>query len=317
MWTDKKIVVYGVGGVGGYFGGRLAEKGLDVTFIARGETLKIMKLEGLKVDSIDGDFVVKPVKVTDNPHEVGIASLVIVCVKAPQVSEVAQAIIPMVDEQTIILPLQNGVDAPSILIKVHGKKNVLGGLCRLFSFKANPGHIRHVGYPPTIELGEMGEPISHRVKELKDLFTYAGINSVIHDDILDAMWIKMIFASAWMGVAAITRSPLGVIRSLPETREILVQSFTEIVNVAQKLGIKHPENLVDGMMKGIDSLPEDSTTSMQRDIMEGRPSELDFLVGAIVRIGKENNVETPVNRFIYNCLLPIELKARGDLDTFS
>lgn len=181
MWKDKKIVVFGVGGVGGYFGGLLAKKGLIVTFIARGESLDIMKRKGLRVESVNGDFVINPVQVTDNPSEIGPVNLVMVCVKAPQVIEVAHLLKPLIDEETIILPLQNGVDAPSQLIEIYGQKNVVGGLCKVVSFKAGSGHIRHLGVS-IIEFGEMEAKISSRIKELKDLLTFAGITAIAHDD---------------------------------------------------------------------------------------------------------------------------------------
>ncbi|MHA2362849.1 MAG: 2-dehydropantoate 2-reductase [Candidatus Hodarchaeales archaeon] len=311
MWKDKKIVIFGVGGVGGYFGGLLAEKGLDVTFIARGESANVMKSKGLRVESVNGDFVINPVQVTDNPSEIGPVSLVMVCVKAPQVNEVAQLIKPLVDDNTIILPLQNGIDAPSQLIEVYGKKNVIGGICKILSTKVGPGHIRHSGVS-IIDFGEMDEPASSRVEDLKDMLTYAGIDAVVHNDFRKAQWAKMILVSALSGVTAVTRSTAGTIRSIPETREMLVRAMRETFLVAQGLGVNLPESIVDNILKNaVDYVPEDTTTSMQRDIMEGKPSELHFQVGSVVRIGEEIGVEVPVNRFLYHSLLPMELRARG------
>ncbi len=306
MWMDKKIVVYGVGGVGGYFGGLLAKKGLNVTFIARGESLDIMKRKGLRVESVDGDFVINPVQVTDNPSEVGPVSLVMVCVKAPQVNEVAHLMKPLVDEKTIILPLQNGVDAPSQLIEIYGKKNVVGGSCKVISFKAGFGHIRHLGVS-IIEFGEMESKISPRVEELNKLLTSAGITAIAHDDFPVALWTKMAFMCALGGVTAVSRSPVGTIRSLPETREMVEKSMKETVQVAQKLGVNLSERIVDTMMGWLDVMPEESTTSLQRDIMEGKPSELHFLVGSIVKFGEKIGIHVPTNRFIYHSLLPMEL----------
>ncbi|MHA1976250.1 MAG: 2-dehydropantoate 2-reductase [Candidatus Hodarchaeales archaeon] len=309
MWKDKKIVVFGVGGVGGYFGGLLAKKGLNVTFIARGESLNIMKRKGLRVESVDGDFIINPVQVTDNPSEIGPVSLVMVCVKAPQVSEVVHLLKPLIGEETIILPLQNGVDTPSQLIEIYGLKNVVGGLCKVLSFKAGSGHIRHLGVS-IIEFGEMEAKISSRVKELKDMFTSAGITAITHDDFPVALWAKMALICALGGVTAVTRSSIGTIRSLPETREMLEKSMLETVHVAQKLGINLSERIVDTMMGMLDGIPEESTTSLQRDIMEGRPSELHFLVGSIAKSGEKVGISVPINRFIYHSLLPMEIKAR-------
>lgn len=314
MWENKKIVIVGVGGVGGYFGGKLAQQGLNVTFIARSETLEVMKREGLRIDSPDGDFVINPVKVTDNPQEIGFADLVIIGVKTPQLREISEAIKPLVSDETIILPLQNGVEAHSILMEVHDRKNVIGGLAMIISMKVGPGHIRNMVSGPRIEFGEIDGILSTRVNDLKDLLDYVGIDNVAHANVLPAIWIKMVFGTALHGVATITRSPFGVIRSLPETRKMLERSMQEIINVSDRVGVTLPDNLIENNMKLIDTRPENLTTSMQRDIMNGRPSELDFIVGAVVRLGKENDVETPVNTFIYNSLLPMEMKARGELN---
>lgn len=309
MWNDKKIVIFGVGGVGGYFGGLLAKKNLDITFIARGETLNVLKEKGLHIESVDGDFTLYPVQVTDQPAEVGPVNIVLLCTKAPQVSEVVNQIRPLVNESTIILPLQNGVEAPTQLIEVFGKENVVGGLARIFSYKVEPGHIRHSGVS-IIEMGEMDGPVSPRVKELQELLTYGGIKTIIHDNFPIALWAKMVLVCPLSGVSAVTRSTIGVIRSLPETRELLIKSMQEIIRVAQGLGVNISESLVDRIIEGIDKLPEDSMTSMQRDIMDGKPSELDFQVGSVVEYGKKLGIDVPINRFIYSCLLPLEQKAR-------
>ena len=184
--SNKKIVIFGTGGIGGYFGGLLANKGLNVTFIARGEHLQSMKEKGLRVDSVDGDFLVNPVNVTDDPTRVGPVDLVIICVKTPQVKETAQLIKPLVNENTVIIPLQNGVEAPTILIEAFGKKKVVGGLCKVLSHKVGPGHIRHSGVSQ-IELGEMDSPVTTRVETIKELLTFAGINVVIHNDFPTAL----------------------------------------------------------------------------------------------------------------------------------
>jgi 2-dehydropantoate 2-reductase len=307
--SSKKIVIFGTGGIGGYFGGLLANKGLNVTFIARGEHLQAMKEKGLRVESVDGDFLVNPVQVTDDPTTVGPVDLVILCVKTPQVKEVALLIKPLIKENTVILPLQNGVDAPRILIDAFGKTKVLGGLCKVLSHKFGPGHIRHFGVSQ-IELGEMDSPITPRVETIKDLLTFAGIDVVIHDDFPTALWNKMVMICGWGGVTAVTRSSLGAIRSIPETREMIEKSMHETIQIAQGLGIKVSDNIVNTYMKVTDNLPHETTTSLQRDIIIGKPSELDFLLGSIVRYGKELGVNTPINSYLYYSLLPQEMEAR-------
>jgi 2-dehydropantoate 2-reductase len=185
---------------------------------------------------------------------------------------------------------------------------VVGGLCKVLSFKAGPGHIHHLGVS-IIEFDEMEAKISHRVKELRDLLSSAGITAIAHDDFPVALWIKMAFICAVGGVTAVTRSPVGTIRSLSETRELIERSLQETVRVAQKLGVNLPEHIVDTIIGWVDGMP-DSTTSLQRDIMEGRPSELHFLVGSVASFGEKLGIDVPINRFIYHSLLPIELNAR-------
>jgi 2-dehydropantoate 2-reductase len=308
MWSGNKIVIYGVGGVGGFFGGLLAKKGLNVIFFARGENLQEMKQRGLRVESVDGDFIINPVQATDNPNEVGPADLVLVCVKAPQVKEITQQLKPFVIENTVILPLQNGVEAPRILADTFGK-NVIGGLCKVISHKAGPGHIRHSGVS-LIEIGEMDGPISSRVEAVKELLASAGINVVIHDDFPVALWNKMVMICGWGGITTVTRSSIGVIRSIPEIREILENLMRETIKIAQGLGVKVSESIVETYLEFTDNLPYETTTSLQRDVMEGKPSELEFLLGSIVRFGKELGINTPISNFLYYSLLPQEMEAR-------
>ncbi|MHA1983666.1 MAG: ketopantoate reductase family protein [Candidatus Hodarchaeales archaeon] len=308
-YSNKKIVIFGTGGIGGYFGGLLANKGLNVTFVARGEHLETMKNNGLRVDSVDGDFLVNPVQAIDDRTTIGQVDLIMVCVKSPQVKEVATLIKPLVNENTLILPLQNGVEAPRILIEAFSKTNVIGGLCKVLSHKVGPGHIRHSGFS-VIELGEMDGPVSTRIEAIKEILTFAGINVVTHDDFPTALWNKMVMICGWGGVTAVTRSSLGVIRSIPETREMIEKSMYESVQVAQGLGINVSDKIVEAYMNATDSLPYDTTTSLQRDIMTGKPSELEFLLGSIVRYGKELEINTPINNFLYYSLLPQEREAR-------
>ena len=308
-----RIAVFGAGGVGGYFGGRLAQAGEDVVFIARGDHLKAMLTHGLRVDSVKGDFVLKPVKATDDPVQAGIVDVILVGVKAWQVTNAAEAMRPMVGPETFVLPLQNGLEAPTQLAAVLGDQHVLGGLCGLSTFIVGPGHIRHAGAEPFVRFGELDNRPSDRVKRLQKVFERAGVIAKIPQDIQVALWMKFLFITAWGGVGAITRTPLGVWRSLPETRQMAESALQEITIVAQARDITLPENAMPMTMNIYDSLPPDITSSMQRDIAEGRPSELEAQIGAVVRFGKDADVATPLHRLIYNSLLPMELRARGEL----
>ena len=309
-----RIAIFGTGGVGGYFGSRLAQTGADVVFIARGEHLRAMRENGLQVDSIKGDFVLHPVQATDNPEEVGPVDVVLVGVKSWQVPEAAQAMRPMVGTETFVVPLLNGVEAPTELARILGEEHVVGGLCGCISFIAGPGHIRHVGADPFIHFGELDNHSSERVESLRSAFSQAtGVTVEVPPDIQAAMWRKFLMVASWSGIGAITRAPLGAFLGLPETRQMLQGVMQEINSVAHARGILLPQDIVDKTLAFLDSLPPSGTSSMQRDIMEGRPSELEAQTGAAVRLGSDVGVATPLNSFIYNSLLPLELKARGQL----
>jgi 2-dehydropantoate 2-reductase len=302
--------------VGGYFGGRLAQAGEDVVFIARGDHLKAMQTAGLRVDSIEGDFVVDPIQATDDPTQAGVVDAILVAVKAWHVPEAAEAMRPMVAPETFVVPLENGVEAPSQLAEVLGEEHLLGGLCRIISALVEPGHIRHAGISPTITFGELDGRRSARTERLRDAFHVAeGATPELAPDIHAAMWEKFLFIAALSGVGAVTRVPIGVLRLLPETRRLLEEAMVEILSLAQALGIALSPGTVTETMAFIDHLPASGTASMQRDVMAGRPSELESQSGAVVRLGCEAGVDTPVHGFIYRSLLPQELRARGQLQS--
>jgi 2-dehydropantoate 2-reductase len=311
--NSMRIAVFGSGGVGGYFGGRLALAGNDVTFIARGEHLRALRTIGLRVESVNGDFVVSPVKAVDDPTEVDKVDVVILGVKAWQVGEAARAMKPMVGADTFVLPLQNGVEAVAQLSGVLGEKHVLGGLCRIVSYLVGPGYIRHVGFEPSIAFGELDNHLSKRVEALRETFARAGVDAKVPPDIQAAVWNKFLFISGFSGVGAVTQSPAGVLRSLPQTRSLMERAMREIYEVARARGIRLPDDAVNQALVSLDSLPENAMSSMQRDVIVHRPSELESQNGAVVRLGREAGIETPVNSFIYDSLLPLEMRARGEL----
>lgn len=308
-----RIVVFGTGGVGGYFGGRLALAGEDVTFIARDKHLEAIKNNGLQVHSMCGDFTISPAQVTDTPADVGRADIILIAVKAWQLEEVAQAIHPLIGPDTCVVPLLNGVEAPAILEASLGKEPVLGGLCWIVSFIAEPGVIRHTGVEPHIIFGEMDNRQSQRVERLYQAFVYAGIKAEVPQDITVAMWEKFVFIASISGVGGVTRVPVGVMRTLPQTRQMIEHAVDEIIAVGWEHDVRLPEDIFQRTMHVIDSMPAENTLSMQRDIVSGRPSELESQNGAVVRLGKEVNLTTPINTFIYHSLLPQELRARGKL----
>lgn len=305
-----KVVVFGTGGVGGYFGARLAEAGNEVTFIARGAHLDAIRADGLRVFSTEGDVHIDPARATDDPAAVGVADVVLVAVKAWQVADAAEAMKPLVGEATTVLPLQNGVDAPDALRAVLGPAPVVGGLCGLISYIEAPGVIRHAGSPPFVVLGELDRKRSERCERIRAAFEQAGVNAIVPDDIHVAMWRKFLFISSFSGVGAVTRATAGEFRDIPETRALIEQAFAEVAAVAHARGVVLPDDAVAEALASLDALPPEGTASMQRDIMSGRPSELVQQNGAVVRMGKEAGVSTPAHSFLYASLLPAEMQTR-------
>jgi 2-dehydropantoate 2-reductase len=305
-----RIAIFGTGGVGGYFGGRLAQSGEDVTFIARGVHLRAIQEKGLKVESLNGDFVIDPAEATDDVNEVGEADLVIVGVKAWQVPKAAGAMKPMVGPKTTVLPLQNGVDAVGQLTAELGPDRVIGGLCKIVSFVVGPGHIRHAGFAPSVVIGESDNRRSDRVVAIVNVFNHAEIETTIAADIEAALWMKFLFIASFSGVGAIANAPAGVLRTDPELRARMVHAMEEIFALAQARGITLPPDAVETVMAGVNALPEDATSSMQRDIAAGKPSELEAQNGAVVRMARESGVEVPTHELIYAKLKPLEERAR-------
>lgn len=306
-----RIAIFGTGGVGGYFGAQLASSGEDVIFIARGEHLQAIRTQGLRVETSKGDIVIQPAQAANDPAQVGVVDSVIVGVKAWQVTDAARAMQPMIGPETFVVPLQNGVDAPSQLAGVLGAERVLGGLCGTMSWIVGPGHIRSIGEAHFIKFGELDKRPSERTEQLRQVFIGAGVKVEIPSDIHVALWEKFLFVVPFGGVGAVTRAPIGVIRTIPETRRMLDQCIREIFAVARVRQVALSDRSVEKSMAFLDSLAPGGTTSLQRDIADGKPSELEAWNGAVVRLGQEVNVATPLHEFIYHSLLPLELRARG------
>jgi len=306
-----RIAIFGTGGAGGYFGAQLARAGQDVIFIARGEHLQAIHTQGLRVETSKGEIVIHPAQATDDPAQVGVVDSVIVGVKTWQVTDAARAMQPMIGPETFVVPLQNGVEAPSQLAGVLGVEHVLGGLCGTMSWIVGPGHIRSIGEAHFIKFGELDKRPSERAEQLRQAFERAGVKVEVPSDIHVALWEKLLFVVSFGGVGAVTRAPIGVIRTLPETRWQLEQCMREIFAVAHARQIALSDGIIKKSMMFIDSLAPSGTTSLQRDIAEGKPSELEAWNGAVVRLGLGVGVATPLHEFIYHTLLPLELRARG------
>jgi 2-dehydropantoate 2-reductase len=309
-----KIAVFGVGGVGGYFGGRLAQAGNDVAFVARGKHLDAIRAGGLKVDSISGSFAVNPVQATDRAADIGTVDLVLCCVKSWQVPMAAREIRPLMGPETTVITLQNGVEAHTSLSALIDSRHILPGVCRIISMIEAPGRIRHAAVVPSLVFGELDGKMTPRVGRLMQVFSGAqGLTVHASRDIMQALWKKLMLMAPWGGVGALTRSSIEILRRLPETRDMLLTAVREVCAVARANDIGVDENAVAAVMEFMDQLAPGSTTSMQRDIMDGRPSELNEQCGAVVRFGEKGGVPTPLSRFIYHSLIAMERRARDEI----
>lgn len=304
-----RIAIIGSGGVGGYFGAKLAEAGFDVTFFARGEHLSTMKKVGLTVKSILGNFHVKDIAATDNLRDIEPVDLIIFATKAWQIKELAPALQSIVRSSTTILPLQNGVQAASELQTFFNSSHIVGGLCRIISKIEAPGVINHFGVTPTIVFGELDKTISERTRKIKAVFDKAGINSQISSDIEADLWKKFISICV-SGLLAITKSTYGELRELKETRQMMIDLLNEIYTLSRRMRINIEPDFVSKTVSYIDNFPHDSSSSLARDVWEGRPSEIEYQNGTVVKLAAEHGANVPINSFVYNCILPMELKAR-------
>lgn len=306
-----RVAIVGAGGVGGYFGGKLAFSGVDTIFIARGATLDALRTRGLRVESIEGDFTLDRVNATADPSSVGVVDAILVCVKAWQIPEVATRLAPMIGPDTIVVPLENGIDAPDVLAPIVGREHVLGGLCGIVSFVAEPGHVKHIAAEPFVMFGELDNRDSDRAIRLRDAFRNAKVKADVPADILHSMWTKFLFIVPMSAIGALTRVSISVWRAVPELRAIAEESLREMIAIAKARGVDPGDDAVQRTMERYDNMAPNSTSSLQRDVMEGKPSELDAQIGAVVRLARESNVPAPVSSFLYSCLLPQERKARG------
>jgi 2-dehydropantoate 2-reductase len=306
-----RICVYGTGAVGGYFGGRLAEHGEEVVFLARGRTLEALRSSGLHVQSPLGDISLPQVEVAEDPAAVGAVDLVLVAVKAWQVPEVAFALRPLVGPESRVMPLENGVEAADQLAAVVGRRAVLDGLCRILAHVESPGRVVHGGAEPYVAFGRRGEAPDAEAEAIAAALRKPGITVETPDDILAAVWKKFVFIAAVGSLGAAVRQPIGLLREEPETRRLLCTLMHEVMAVGRRQGASLPDGLEEGLLAFIDGLPYDSTASMQRDLMAGRPSELESQTGAVVRLGLAGGVPTPVYAVLYDLLAPLERRARA------
>lgn len=307
-----KIAIMGTGGVGGYFGARLAAAGEDVTFIARGAHLEAMRKDGLEVLSALGDLRIKPIRVESDPAEVGPVDMVLFAVKLWSTEEAAIGARSLMGPDTGIISFQNGVEAVDILTRVLGKQHVMGGSAHIAALIDRPGVIRHNGTMAKLSFGELDGSRSERARRLYGACQQAQIECDLSEHIERVIWEKFVFLVGLSGMTCLTRMPIGPIRQDPVTRGTLRQVMSEVVAVARAKGVDLPLEVVDQQMRFADGLPADMISSMLGDLEHGNRLELEWLSGAVARLGLEAKLPTPVNRTIYAALKLHAGGAQGD-----
>jgi 2-dehydropantoate 2-reductase len=284
-----------------------------VTFIARGVHLAALQEKGLQVKSVHGDFHVEPVRATDNPKELGPADLVLVCVKTPALDAAARAARPMVGPDTVVMGLQNGIEAPGRIGAAVGMEHVLGAVTWIAANIEAPGVLRQVSTFRRIVLGELDGSISPRLQQTVEALRRMGIAVEATDNIRKVLWTKFVFIAGFSGVGALTRLEVGDYRSLPETRTLMTSLMGEVEALARASGVHVDSDAVGQALAIIDGAAPAMKPSMQRDVEAGRPSELESMVGVVTRKGRELGVPTPTAEMVYAALLPVELKAQLNL----
>lgn len=310
MNPRMRIVVVGAGGVGAVVGGLLSRAGTDVAFVARGAQLAALRERGLRVESARGSFHLPRVEASDDPARLAPADAVLVAVKGWQVAEVAPKLAPLLARGGFAVPLENGVDAAAALARALGEARVAGGLCHMVAWVEAPGLVRHAGEMLRVTVGEMRGGSSTRVDSLLGALRQAGVDAVAADDVEAACWEKLVFIAALGGVGAATRAPVGAMRAIPETRALLEAAMEETAAVARARGVRLAPDAVAKALAIVDRLQPDATSSMQRDVQSGRPSELMDLTGSVVQKGREVGVPVPAHAFLLAALLPQEEVAR-------
>jgi 2-dehydropantoate 2-reductase len=297
-----RIAIIGAGGVGGYFGARLAAAGEEVTFIARGAHLEAMRRDGLKVLSPNCDLHLQPVRATDAAASVGTVDLVMIAVKLWSTDEAIGTARALVGPETAVVSFQNGVEAVDKLCAAFGRARVLGGVANIAALIEAPGVVRHNGTMALLQFGELDGTRSARVEALLAACARAGVDAKVPADIRKAIWEKYVFLASLSAMTALTRLPLGPLRADPDTRALFRQLAEEVVAVGRVKGVALDDGTVEAMMQRLDALPPGMVASMLGDLQRGNRLELPWLSGGVDAMGRALGVPTPAHRFVHVAL---------------
>ncbi len=305
-----RILVVGSGGVGGYYGALLARAGEEVTFVARGENLAALRARGLQVKGVRGEFVVHPVRTTDDPASAGPVDLILFCVKAYDTEAVAPLLRPNLGPQTAVVSLQNGIEKEEQLARVLGEGAVMGGVTYLFSTRVAPGQWEQRGGVQKVVFGELRGGESARGRAIEATLRRAGIEAEISPNVRVPIWDKFMTICATSGTTCLTRLPIDQILACPPSRAFLEGLLGEVHRVARAQGVNLPDDAPAQRAAYLEKLEPGARTSMYHDLVAGRRMELEFLHGTAVRLGRQLGVPTPLCFAVYAALKPHDDRAR-------
>lgn len=297
-----KILVMGSGGVGGYFGGRLAAAGNDVTFVARGAHLAAMREAGLVLDSQIGNATIKPVKAVQDPAEAGVPEIVIFATKMGDTEGAAMQLKPIAKDGVTIITFQNGVEGPELIARVLPGAHVVPGVARIASHISKPGTIEHRSPFARLEFGEAKGGTSPKLQAFHAVCKAAGIDAILSDNIQRNVWMKFGMLAPFSGLTTLTGETAGPLRTTPGTRALIESAVREVIAVGKAAGAGLKDEDYDALMKAIDGNPVAMTSSMSHDRKAGKPLEVNYLSGAVVRIGEKHGVPAPTHKFITQAL---------------
>ena len=297
-----RIAIIGTGGVGGYFGARLSEAGENVTFVARGQNLNAMKRSGLKVFSSLGNAHLRKVQCTDNTADIGPVDIVIITVKLWATADAIQAAESLLSDKTGIISFQNGIIAEQQIQAAYPEGHAMGGVANIAALIEEPGVIRHNGNMASLIFGELDNKPSERVEDLLSSCQAAGIDAAIPVDINRAIWEKYIRLVTMSAMTTLCRMPIGPIREDVDTRYLLTQILSEIIEIAKAKNIQFDDTVINDQLSIIDGYPPSMVASMCGDLRRGHRLELPWFSGTISDLGKELNIPTPTNSFVYSAL---------------
>lgn len=296
-----RILVLGAGGVGGFFGGRLVEKGEDVTFLVRSKRKKQLEERGLVIRSVNGDFSFQP-KLITKEDQTAPFDVILFSTKAYHLNEGIQDLKPFVGENTAIIPLLNGIAHVSLLQKEFGEEKVIGGLCFIETTLNDQGEIVQTSAANRLMFGEMKSQDSERIKHISKAFAGTKSSFILSENITQDMWHKYLFITVMSGVTTLMRAPIGPIRESESGRDFIQNLFEECMEIMRCVGAPIKDNIVQEHMKTIDKISYNMKSSMQRDMEKGSSIEAKHLQGYLLDVAEQFSIEAPLLGAVYQNL---------------